>query len=81
MSTECCVTRAVLQRFVVVIIREVPSAEDDCLGYSTPRVLVWVQLAVIKFLENPRWVNSNSLVMSRELLHGCNFTVPLVMTT
>jgi len=30
MSTECCVTRAVLQRFVVVAIREVPSAVGGC---------------------------------------------------
>jgi hypothetical protein len=56
MYTDCCVTRAVLQRFVVVAIREVLSAEDDCMETRFPGVVVWVQLAVTKFFEYPRWV-------------------------
>jgi hypothetical protein len=79
MSTECCATRAALQHFVVAI-REVPSAEDDCVE-TFSRVGVWVYLAVTKFIENPHWGDSDSRVMSRELLHGCNFTAALVMTS
>jgi hypothetical protein len=80
MSTEFCVTRAALQRFVVAI-REVPSAEDDCVETCFSRVGVWVHLAVTKLIENPRWGDSDSRVMSGELLHGCNFTAALVMTS
>jgi hypothetical protein len=62
MSTECCVTRVVLQHFVVVAIHEVLSAEDDCVETCFSRVVVWVHLAVTKLMENPRWGNSNSRV-------------------
>jgi len=81
MSTESCVTRAVLQRFVVVAIHEVPSTEDDCVETSFSRVVVWVHLSVTRFIENSRYGNSNSRVMSHELFHGCNFTAALVMTS
>jgi len=81
MSTECCVTRAVLQRFVVVAVHEVPSTEDDCVETCFPRVVVWVHLAVTKFIGNLCCGNSNSRVMLHELLHGCNFTAAFVMTS
>jgi hypothetical protein len=46
--TEICVARDLLQSFDVLAIREVLSAEDDCLETCVPRVVVCMQLAVTK---------------------------------
>ena len=51
LSTECCVTEALLPRFGVVAIRKIPFADDDYLENCTLRVVAWRQLAVTKSSE------------------------------